>query len=494
MRALTTAAALLACGAAAAEPVTVTVDPARVLVPRWEGFGSSLSWWAVYIGGWPEPARREAVRLLFSRDPDALGWNIARYNAGGTSPETDPARFRPGGRVLVTLDRDGTWLPERDRSQIETLRLARRFGADRFELFVNSPPYWMLRNGDTRGGPGGGENLVPERAEEYADWLAEIIPRVEREAGVRFTSVAPFNEPSADWWNPATSSQEGSRIDPPLQARVLSALRRSLDRARLRTLIAASDEHNPHTALRTLEWLTSKEGGNLDARTLQRLNVHTYWGWEWQDRLREAAAARGVPAIWMSEVTHREWAPPGYVPRDMRSALPITRGIVNDVKRLRPTAWVYWQPIEPLEWQLRFTYTYGLMQAAVDRPVEWEGRAWQPGELVKAKGFYAMMQFSRFIRPGDRILETDDFWSLAALDRRGRRLTVVVHNDTSDAKAYAFDVSRLGRRARAVKRWRTQDDTGGVRWDCREMPPLTTRDGRFEDTVPPRSVTTYVLD
>jgi len=492
MRLAAVLAALLLGVRAGAE--TVAVDPARVLVPHWEGFGCSLSWWAVFAGNWPEAARREACRRLFSRGADALGWNVARYNAGGTSPEADPGRYRPGARVLVTLDRDGGWHPERDRAQMECLRLARRFGADRFELFVNSPPHWMLRSGDTRGAPGGAENLDPARVEDYAAWLATLLPRVERETGVRFASVAPFNEPSSDWWKPETSAQEGCRIDPPLQARVLAALRRALDRARLPARIAASDENDAHTALRTLEHLTSKEGGGLDARTLQRLNVHAYWGWDWQDRLREAAAARGIPAIWMSELTHREWAPPGYAPRDMRCALPISRAVVNDIQRLRPTAWVFWQPIEPLDFQLRYSFTYGLMQAAVDVPVTWEGRAWPPGELIVAKGFWAMMQFSRFIRPGDRLVETGDFWTLAALAPSGRSATLVVHNDTQQAKAYAFDVSKLGRRWKQARRWRTQNDAGEERWDCRPMPAITARGGRFEDTVPPRSVTTYVLE
>ncbi len=178
---------------------------------RWEGFGGSLSWWAVFTADWPEQSRREVYRRLFGRGGDCLGWNIARYNAGGTEPDADPKRFRPGGKVQVILDRDGSFHPERDAGQIGALREAARLGADTFELFVNSPPYWMLRSGRTHGGDRGSENLRPECEEEYARWLVRLTTLLERHARIRFASVEPFNEPSADWWR---SDREGGLPHP----------------------------------------------------------------------------------------------------------------------------------------------------------------------------------------------------------------------------------------------------------------------------------------
>lgn len=470
------------------------VDPGARIVDRWEGWGCSLSWWAVYSAHWPEPARAEACRRLFSRTPDALGLSICRYNAGGTAPTADPAPYRPGGRVLAMLDRDGSWRPERDAAQISCLRLARRFGADRFELFANSPPWWMLRSGSTRGGDGGDENLEPRHERDYAEWLAETAARLEREADVRFASVAPFNEPSAWWWNAATSGQEGCRVSWPAQARVVGHLNEALRRRGVHALAACSDENGAHEAYNTLDWLTRPEGGGLRAGAIGRLNVHAYHGWEWQERLRDLSAARGVSAVWMSEVTYREWGEPAYAPNDMRCALPVSRSIVGDVRRLGCRGWVYWQPVEPLSFSLTYRYTYGFLQAAVDAGVPWGGRTYGPGDWVVARSYHVMMQFSRFVLPGFRVVRSGDDWTLAAHSPSGDRLVLVAHHDGDSPRELRYDLRRFARAGGTAAAWRTQNDDASGAWECRAIPALPVRGGTLEVTLPPRSVTTYRID
>ncbi len=472
---------------------TITIHPESVTIRQWDGFGCSLSWWSVFTEHWPEQAQREVCRRLFGRAPDCLGLNVVRYNAGGTSPDADPIRFRPGGRVQVLLDRDGTFHPERDRGQIACLRQARRCGASVFELFVNSPPYWMLRNGDTHGGDNGGENLKPECEQEYAHWLVRVAADLQKAAGVRFTSLEPFNEPSAWWWRADKDGQEGCRMLPETQARVLRALRRELDRQGSRCTIACSDENDALTALSTLEWLTDPSRGALDQRTIGRVNVHSYSGWESQDRLREACQRLGIGSVWMSEVSHREWDNAGYVPNDMRCALPQTRAIASDLARLRPSAWVYWQAVEPLQYCVWYRFTYGLIQAAADTPMEWQGRTYQPGEFIISKAFYAMMQYSRFLRPGYRFVETSDFWTVAALSPTRDRLVIVVHHDGKEPRTVSFDPMALAMKVLSVEGWRTMDDSNGTAWNCRPFKVLWTRQAGLQDTIPPRSVSTYVV-
>lgn len=490
-----TALVLLCCIASQpAERVPIKIDPSRVLIREWQGFGCSLAWWAVFTQGWNDAQRREVCKRLFGRGHDCLALDVVRYNAGGTAPDAAPDQFRPGGKVQVVLDQDGSFHPERDRGQIACLRHARRFGARTFELFVNSPPHWMLRSGNTRGGDDGAENLRPECVGEYARWLVSTASRVEREAGVRFESIAPFNEPSAWWWRPDRGSQEGCRILPALQAQVIRALRRELDRAGRRTLVACSDENEPVTAIKTLEWLTDPQKGALRPADIGRVNVHAYSGWEEQERLRELVQRFGIRRLWMSEVSFREWEQAGYIPADMRCALPQTRAIVNDLKRLRPNAWVYWQAVEPLEYCLRYRFTYGLMQAAAERAVEWNGRTFEPGAVTVSKAFWAFMQFSRFIRPGYRIVETGDFWTVAALAPGGRRLVVVAHHDGNREKHIRLDLTAFRRVQTPARIWRTMDDVGGETWNCRAMPPRPLTERTLDDTLPPRSVTTYVFE
>lgn len=480
--------------AVAPQPAVIKVDPAVAEIRHWEGFGCSLSWWGVFTEKWPEAARREACRRLFGRGDDCLALDVVRYNAGGTSPASDARRFRPGGKVQVTLDADGSFHPERDSGQLACLRESKRQGARVFEMFVNAPPHWMLRNGDTHGGDDGGENLRPEREEEYARWLVAVARKVEAAAGVRFASIAPFNEPSAWWWRAGQDGQEGCRILPPAQARVLRELKAELDRVRSRTIIACSDENEPQTGYHTLQWLTDPNDGRLDHRTIGRVNVHAYSGWEWQERLRDLASDRGIARLWMSEVSHREWEQAGYAPHDMRSALPQTRSVVNDLKRLRPNAWVFWQAVEPLQFCVWYRFTYGLLQAAADAPVDWSGRTFEPGQFVVSKAFWAIMQFSRFIRPAYRFIETSDQWTVAALSPNGKRLVIVAHHDERTPRPITLDLSRFHLTRDSVRAWRTMDDADGIEWNCRPLPPIGVTDGALQDTLPPRSVTTYVAD
>jgi hypothetical protein len=195
----------------------------------------------------------------------------------------------------------------------------------------------------------------------------------------------------------------------------------------------------------------------------------------------------------MSEVSFREWENAGYVPDDMRCALPQTRAVVNDLKRLRPSAWVFWQAVEPLQFCVWYRFTYGLLQAAADSSVEWRTRTYQPGEFVVSKAFWALMQFSRFIRPGYRFVECSDFWTVVALAPDGKHLVIVTHNDGDSPRQLAFDLARWRRSVSSVRAWRTMDDIEGVRWNCRATPTLRVNEGRFTDTVPARSVTTYVV-
>ncbi len=474
---------------------TVVLDPARIDVPRWEGWGTSLCWWAVFTDKWDEARRKEACRLLFSRDPDALGLTIARYNAGGTSPDADRKPFRPGAAVLVTLDRDGSWHPERDAGQMACLKLAKRFGANTFEIFSNSPPHWMLRNGNTRGGDNGAENIDRTKVGDFAKWLVDVTRRTEQACGLKFASIEPFNEPTAWWWNPKSNGQEGCKFTWGAQGETLKALRIELDKQKAPPIIACSDENGAGQAYNTLDWLTKPDegnwsGGGLDARTIERLNVHSYTEIDSQERLRDLAKAKGIPALWMSELSCREWENAGYIPNDMRCALPLTRGIVGDIRRLKCSAWVLWQPIEPLQFSLWYHYTYGLMQAATDADVEWNGRTYRPGEWVVSKGFHAVRQFTAFIRPGDRILSCPDRWAIAALSADGKRATIVVHNELADAKPYSFDLSAFGKTGKQAKVWRTSD---APTENCSPLANLPIAAAHFADTVPPRSVTTYVV-
>lgn len=64
-----------------AQAATVVVDP-KIKHQVFEGWGTSLCWWAVLAGKWSETNRNRLIDAIV--DPDTgLGYNCFRYNIGG---------------------------------------------------------------------------------------------------------------------------------------------------------------------------------------------------------------------------------------------------------------------------------------------------------------------------------------------------------------------------------------------------------------------------
>ncbi|WP_414772389.1 hypothetical protein, partial [Escherichia coli] len=69
-----------------------------------EGWGTSLVWFANATGNYPPEVRQKLFDAVFG--DDGLNLNIARYNIGGGNASDVPAYLRPGGAV------PGFWNPD----------------------------------------------------------------------------------------------------------------------------------------------------------------------------------------------------------------------------------------------------------------------------------------------------------------------------------------------------------------------------------------------
>ena len=87
-----------AAPAADEDTPTVTVQPdPSYQGPAFEGWGTSLVWFANATGDYPAPIRDRLADLVFG--PDGLNLNIARYNIGGGNAPDVPDYLRAGGAV-----------------------------------------------------------------------------------------------------------------------------------------------------------------------------------------------------------------------------------------------------------------------------------------------------------------------------------------------------------------------------------------------------------
>ncbi|MFL5998741.1 MAG: beta-1,6-galactanase, partial [Streptomyces sp.] len=204
----------LATGTARAD-ATIAVSPGTSY-GTWEGWGTSLAWWANVFG-----ARDDFADIFFTTKSTSyngtslpgLGLNIARYNLGasswnsvsGTSMTASPNI--PAFKQIEGYWQDwnnedpasSAWDWTADANQRAMLVKATSRGATS-ELFANSPMWWMCSNHNPSGASDGGNNLQSWNYRQHASHLAATALYAKNNWGVNFSTVDAFNEPSSSWW------------------------------------------------------------------------------------------------------------------------------------------------------------------------------------------------------------------------------------------------------------------------------------------------------
>ncbi|MFG2364049.1 RICIN domain-containing protein [Streptomyces mirabilis] len=489
---------------AAAASVTVRPDPSYK-EQSFEGWGTSLVWFANATGDYPAPIREKLAKLLFG--DDGLNLNIARYNIGGGNAPDVKNYLRAGGAVegwwkapdgTTRTDTDwwsaddaADWNPNADATQ--------RWWVDRikkdithWETFSNSPPWFMTNSGYVSGGfNSSADQLKADSVDDFAAYLAGATKRLEKAHGIKVDTLDPFNEPNTNYWGtrlgadgqPVGGRQEGAHIGPELQQQVIRALAPALEKAKTGTKISAMDETNP--SIFTQNWNSYPQ----DVRDLVgQLNVHTY-GTGGRTSVRDLAKAADKP-LWMSEV-EGDWGD-GQSFTDMRPGLGLAQQMVDDLRELEPKAWVFWQPVEDYDnmkpggesakggnWgsiQLPFSCTSADTLATC--PIHTNTK------------FDTARNFTHYIKPGDRLIKTDDTSSAAAVSKSGNGATVVHVNSTTSARTVTIDLSKFGHIARGATVTPVVTSADGK---LTRQTPVPVTDRRATFTVPAQSVTSFVV-
>ncbi len=428
---------------------TAWINPQAVLVKSFDGWGTSLCWWAHVLGG---STNREAYADLAFKE---LQLNIVRYNIGGGEDPGHPERMEPRARIPGFEPQPGVWDWNADANQRWFLRAAVARGANRVVAFANSPPYWMTASHSVTGSTNGAQNnLRPDYEAAFAEYLVTVVRELTARDSIHFNFLTPMNEPGADWWKYG-GRQEGAHMSPDQQERLIYLIDPLLRRSGLRTAIEATEDNDERRTVKTLE--------TYAANTRQKLALfasHSYSA-NASGELGELAAAEGKP-LWISE--YGDGGADG---------LAMARRIRDDIVETHASAWIYWQFAEP-------DSDWGLVR------YHW-GEANPPFSYNRK--FYVLSQFSRFIRPGDQILDSGDADTLAAFNRTLRRLAIVCVNDRALPDTKCFDLSAFGTVGDQASGRRTSASE-----DLATIPPPPVNGRRFTATLPPKSVTTWVLD
>ncbi|MEU8638548.1 RICIN domain-containing protein [Amycolatopsis sp. NPDC048633] len=487
---------IVAAPAAAATAVTVRPDPAYRQQP-FEGWGSSLAWMAEATGGYPDPVRNKLADLVFGAD--GLNLNIARFNVGGGNAPDVPSYLRPGGAVpgwwkapagTTRADKDW-WTPGNPAEFDAAADPNQRWWVDRvknrvtkWEAFSNSPPYFQTVSGYVSGGlDATDEQLRPDKIGEFTAYLAQVVRTLERAHGIKFSSVNPLNEPNTIYWkttlgadgNPTGGRQEGAHIGPSVQSRLIPAMAAALPRK----VVSAPDETNPD--IFAADWA----GWSAEARAAAgRLNVHTY-GTGNRPIPRDIAKGASKP-LWMSEVGGSWLDRQDFTSMD--PGLGLAGQITDDLRLLEPSAWVSWQPIEDYDnmkpgGESAAGMNWGEIQVPFncttsDCPIRTNTK------------FDTMRNFTHYIRPGDRLIASNDTASTAAM--RGDALSSVVHINSGTAEQdVTLDLSGFGCVRPGASVTPVVTDVNGA---LRRGKPVRVTSAHATLRVPARSVTTFLVD
>ncbi|MBR1684818.1 MAG: hypothetical protein IJ708_06730 [Clostridia bacterium] len=500
--ALALAGTMLACVATAESISTVTVDPSRLSEVGdglFEGWGTSLCWWANRIGYSDKLA--ELAAEAFCNPETGLGLNILRYNIGGGDDPTHDHITRTDSMIPgfwanpVYNESEGTYTWDWDWSQDARQRnvlekcIAAYGPGILVEGFSNSPPYFMTKSGCSSGAKMAFQNNLRDDAyEAFARYLAEVAAHFDEAFGIRFQSLSPMNEPNTSYWGAMSPKQEGCHFDPGLsQSRILTALSEKLAEKGLSDIqIAGTDETSIDTQALSLSQLSEEA---LSA--ISRVDTHSYAG-SGREFLRSQTLLRGKN-LWMSEVDGGDTL--GKDAGEMGAGLWLARRIMEDLNGLTPSAWVLWQVIDSHISQ------EGYLGRTDTGMVDLNGGYWgvsvmdhDAQQLLLTQKYYVFGQFTRHIRPGMQLIAMQGD-AVCARDPKTGALVIVLMNADSDEKTVRIDTSALGTAIPAstpVHVTRTSGSLiGGEHWAT--LASLATDASGFTAQLLPYSVTTYTI-
>lgn len=442
----------------------ISVDISRLKGGRrFEGFGTSLCWWGNVIGRWEDKNTVEEICTLLFDKEKGLGLNILRYNLGGGKNPPNKKNFRIGADLPCILNQDGSINLEADKAQLSILKQAVKCGLDTVELFLNSPPLSMLKYPSTAGADDGLCNLKEGMEEELARFIVRSAFAIEKEVGIKISTIAPFNEPVSFWWK-STNDQEGCHFDVEEQSKLIEVLSKEMEAKGLKATAISAPEC--WSTFETIYCINHYSKEALDK--VKQINTHSYFSNE-QSRKELCEIARRLnKPLCMSEISCGGNASHNH--SDISAGIELAENIGAHLNEMKASSWIYWQAVENELMQ----HNHGLMHA------NFEGKE----EFFLTKQYYILGNYAKFIRPGMTVYDSDDQELVVACDEKNKKLVMVAVNDSNRIKKLEIkgeDISKL--HSCSLYRSTETENLEKVSVDL---------SGRYE--IMPYSVTTIVLE
>ncbi|MGP3984534.1 glycoside hydrolase family 30 protein [Streptomyces sp. KR80] len=442
-----------------------------------DNIGASGAWWVNDLGNFSPRARAEVARLLFGSD--GLDLSAYRYNIGGggtgvTTPERAPQDF---------LEDDGSYDWSKDPGGRAFLKYAARYGVEDLIAFVNSAPAEWKTNGKSCGG-----HLDAVHEKDFARYIADVTDHFARR-GARFDYISPFNEPTNSFDG---CGQEGMLVDVGQRDDIVRTLGAELDaRGRRTGIIADESSSTDGFNSEVPQWL-SQPG---TSRYVDKLAHHTYNNPSDASRTQVAETARSFgKESWSTEICCFGGGGTGWKQEydpTIDNALLMSRIMHKDFTVAHDSAFHWWVALSNMmgvdpETGASAKNDQGWNDGLIYYDPTYAANGNQ--KLYLTKRYYALGQYSRFVRPGAVLHEVTGAPSgveVSAFKRKGR-WTLVVNNHNATASELTLTLPGSGLAAKKAVRTSATEN-----WAAAGLPSV---DGnRVTASLPARSITTYVI-
>lgn len=363
-----------------------------------EGFGTSLCWFANALGTCNNEIKDHLCHILFDQNSkDSLQLNIVRYNIGGVlNNDNDKINFRAGAKIQAYDLNDKNKWDNTDLGQRFFLKKAKELGVSIFEAFSNSPPENLTISGSPQGHKHRCKNNIEiKNIEKFTDYLVSVLNYLKENDDIHFNTISPMNEPSGPGWI-IGSGQEGCFYNfLGIRKKLLKSLHQKLIDTTCK--VSACEENNMFQALfgiliNPFMWKYVDQY-NIHRYTIDQsiFNGKTY-------NLEDANIFRRIiytlmnriykKKIWMSE-----WGMGQNTnEKDIDVMIKFAKSLMNDFIYLKPSAWIYWQVIENLS-----SNGWGCLQIPFHDP--------KIENIVYNVQFTIFQHFTHYIKPGSYILK-----------------------------------------------------------------------------------------
>lgn len=321
--------------------------------------------------------------------------------------------------------------------------------------------------------------------QSFAEYIANVTEYINNVLNIKVSSVSPMNEPNTDYWKHFSEKQEGCHYDcGESQNRIILETAKAIKNKGLNHIqIVASDETSTDKQLEEYLNYTDEVKAVID-----RISTHTY-GTEKIAELGKLMKEENRN-IWMSETDWSDTA--GKKAGEMGAALWLAKKIIFDINNLSPSAWVIWLTID--HHKSKDGYLGNKDSGFPSTKKGYWGLAFaehDKKEIVLTKKYYAMGQFSKFIRPGDTIIHCNDN-TLAAFNSKTKEVKIVCVNCSAKDSPIAFDLSDFNKSDHNVKVIRTSGNLeNGENWTV--LNDLKLTDNTFSTELKGNSVTTFIV-